>query len=234
VAQPSDSHLHTPSEVTPVHIYVCGTGTDDICRAVNHDDITEPKGSITPRHSEVRPTFHSGQYGLSTCHQSTMAGHEQDKKTNLGDDHEDDCYRPYRPVSSERGCDVGQRGRRRRVRPSHHCRAARLAQLTSPPTQGSRRWEPYLALPRLVAQGFFVPREVRRGPSPSTRVRASWRGYRWAGAGSRRLSPRQRHPCSTPKLSREAACRLKACLRSNTAHPGYRAMTVRSPPGRRA
>ena len=82
MAPPLDRHLHTPSEVTPVHIYVCGTGTD-ICRAVDHDDITEPKGSITPRHSRVRPTFHSGQYGLSTRHQPTMAGHEQSKTQTM-------------------------------------------------------------------------------------------------------------------------------------------------------
>jgi hypothetical protein len=36
-------------------------------------------GSITVRHSRVRPTIHSGQYGLSTCHQPTMAGMSQTK-----------------------------------------------------------------------------------------------------------------------------------------------------------
>jgi hypothetical protein len=50
---------------------------------VDHDDITEPKGSITVRHSPVRPTFHSGQYGLSHSRELMMARTEQ-TKNDLG------------------------------------------------------------------------------------------------------------------------------------------------------
>ena len=113
MVQPIDRHFHTPSKVTTPpgpRTFACGRALAPLLRC-RSQEFAKSGGFITVRHSRVRPTFHSAQCGLSTCHQPTMAGHEQKQTSNDGDDHEKDFhFGACSPVSPERNGDAGQRG----------------------------------------------------------------------------------------------------------------------------
>jgi hypothetical protein len=112
VAHLSGRHLHTRSEVTTAarqSTLPCVLGTRDGMRC-RSQEFAKSGGSITVRHSRVRPTIRQAQNGLSHPREPMTACTEQTKRT-YGDDHEKGThFGACRPVGPKRNSDVGQRG----------------------------------------------------------------------------------------------------------------------------